>query len=191
MNHPNILRFIGYYKEIGKLPLLVSPWCQHGNVTEFIDKNSGLTDIQKLELLCGAAKGLVYLHSCTPPIVHGNIIPQSVVVQDNLEAGLCDPGLSSVLASQRYALSYSDPWIGRTYCYRSEQFFLMGPHVTTFEDVYGFGGLILVAMSGKPPFWEMSDIICMQAIITGQTPSPMGHPGLPEADPLWNILREC
>lgn len=92
----------------------------------------------------------------------------------------------------------------------------MGPHVTTFEDVYGFGGLILVvcspqpdsplsifgasihlhcsfvqAMSGKPPFWEMSDIICMQAIITGQTPSPMGHPGLPEADPLWNILREC
>lgn len=33
--------------------------------------------------------------------------------------------------------------------------------------------------------------MCLQAIINGQTPSPIDHPGLPEADPLWSFLQAC
>lgn len=190
VNHPNILQFLGY-KEIGQFPSLVSPWCQHGNITEFIDKNPGLTDIKKLELLCGAARGLEYLHSRTPAIVHCNIIPQSVIVQDNLEAALSDPGLPRVLALWGSFCLTDDPWIGRDERYRSQQFFLEGSR-TAADDVYGFGGLTLVTMSGKRPFWKKrNSLMCLQAIINGQTPSPIDHPGLPEADPLWSFLQAC
>ncbi|KIO16208.1 hypothetical protein M407DRAFT_52512, partial [Tulasnella calospora MUT 4182] len=92
INHPNILPVIGYKKS--PLPLLVSLWCQNGNIADFIESNPGLTD------LCGATRGLAHLRSRTPPIFHGNIVPQSVIIQDNLEAALCGPGLLWVLAPQ-------------------------------------------------------------------------------------------
>ncbi|KIO22977.1 hypothetical protein M407DRAFT_41387, partial [Tulasnella calospora MUT 4182] len=91
----DILPLIGYKtREQFPSPLLIYPWCPNGNIADFIKNHPGLTD------LCGAARGLAHLHSRAPPIVHGNIIPQSVIIQDNLEAALCDPGLASVLASQ-------------------------------------------------------------------------------------------
>lgn len=47
-------------------------------------------------------------------------------------------------------------------------------------------------MSGKPPFHQhKSAPPIILAINEGQTPMPADHPGLPDADPLWVLLRKC
>lgn len=47
-------------------------------------------------------------------------------------------------------------------------------------------------MSGLNPFWNRkNDAARIVAICVGQIPVPEDHPGLPEDDPLWSLLREC
>lgn len=49
VNHPNILRFIGY-RVVRGTPWLVTPWCQYGNLGSYIAGNPGLTDLRRLQL---------------------------------------------------------------------------------------------------------------------------------------------
>ncbi|KAG8916482.1 hypothetical protein FRC00_012266, partial [Tulasnella sp. 408] len=95
--HPNILPFIGYQVDKTGTPMLVSPWCQNGNLESYVEANPNLSRSEKLKLLHGAACGLAHLHSLSTPIVHGDIKPQNIIVQDNYEAALCDFGISKII----------------------------------------------------------------------------------------------
>ncbi|KAG8915307.1 hypothetical protein FRC00_005833 [Tulasnella sp. 408] len=143
-------------------------------------------DTEKLKLLCDAVRGLEYLHSLEPAIVHGSIKPENVLVKDNLEAALCDFGVS------RIPLAIGDPcWRSTsTLGYQAKEVIQGGP-LTIAVDVYALGGLILAAMSGKDPFWEKSDDAKTDAVLGHQIPAPALHHGLSNADPLWGLLREC
>lgn len=55
-----------------------------------------------------AARGLSYLHNLDPPIVHGNIKPEKVIVQDNLVAALSGFGLSKICAEEHTGLTTSE-----------------------------------------------------------------------------------
>ncbi|KAG8944127.1 hypothetical protein FRC04_002165 [Tulasnella sp. 424] len=188
-NHPNILRFIGY-KVVDGLPRLVSPWCKYGSLRQHIAKKEGLTDAEKIEL---ARRGLVHLHSLTPVIVHGDIKLDNVVVQDNLQAALCDFGMSRIFLGldKVSGLTTTGNKTGGTAGYQAKEL-LEGSAPTTPGDVYAFGGLILATMSGQDPFWrKKNDAAKITAICMGETLKPADHLGLPEADSLWGLLNEC
>ncbi|KAG8940984.1 hypothetical protein FRC04_004840 [Tulasnella sp. 424] len=194
VKHTNILQFIGYVVVEGISGLkLVSPWCQHGNLTSYITNNPELTRAQKIELLCGAARGLEHLHSRTPLIVHGDIKPANVVIQDNREAALCDFGLSRIILDlgKPSGLTTTGNRFGGTAGYQAKEL-LEGNTATPAVDVYAFGGLILAAMSGRNPLWNRkNDAARIVATCMDQLPVPKEHPGLPADDPLWGLLREC
>ncbi len=47
-------------------------------------------------------------------------------------------------------------------------------------------------MSGKDPHWNRkNDAARIVAVCTDLIPVPEDHTGLPAADPLWSLLREC
>lgn len=47
-------------------------------------------------------------------------------------------------------------------------------------------------MSGRDPLWNReTDAARIVATRTDQIPVPNEHPDLPEADPLWRLLRLC
>lgn len=147
------------------MAMLVSPWCSNGDLAKYVLTNSQLTRDEKLKLVsksmfrivsiaqrsclslmgkfCGAARGLSYLHSRDPPIFHGDIKPQNVIIQDNLEAALCDFGISKVIldADKHCGLTTRNICSG-TSGYQSKEILNDGPP-TTAADVYAFGGLIL------------------------------------------------
>ncbi|KAG8967815.1 hypothetical protein FRC05_001911 [Tulasnella sp. 425] len=191
VKHRNILPFMGY-QIVNEVPMLVSPWCENGNLATYIDANPELTRNNKLELLRGAARGLVYLHSLSPPIYHGDIKPQNVLVHDNLEAMLCDFGISRFIltAGEHSGFTTSDTCSG-TSGYKAREI-LDESDPTTATDVYAFSGLILATMSGKPPFWKKKTSEAkVVAIVMGHIPNPADHLDLPEVDPLWNLMRKC
>lgn len=97
-----------------------------------------------------AGRGLAYLHSQTPPICHGNIKPENVLINDSDEATLSDFGLSRLLESfiphTRLAAS-GEVLVGSSYMAPE----LWAEEKSTCEgDVYAFGGLILIVSPGIP-----------------------------------------
>lgn len=188
--HPNILSFYGY-QIVGGEAMLVSPWCKNGSLDSYIDKHKNLSEGEKLKLLSGAARGLAYLHSRNPPIAHGDIKPQNVIITDKVEAALCDFGIARVMCDFTTGVTSRNPGAGTTR-YQAKELLLDSAQPTNMSDLYAFGGLILATMSGKPPFHQhKTTTSVILAITQDQTPRPADHLELDEKDPLWNLLREC
>ncbi|KAG9042369.1 hypothetical protein FS837_010951 [Tulasnella sp. UAMH 9824] len=157
-----------------------------------IRRIDGATD-DRFNTLCGAARGLAHLHSLTPVIVHGDIKPDNVLVKDNLEAALCDFGVSRIFVGtgKTSGLTTTGNRIGGTAGYQAKEV-LIHTHPTAAGDVYAFGGLILAAMSGSNPFWKKkNEAVRIAAVCMDEIPLPKDHPRLPASDPLWGLLREC
>ncbi|KAG9041816.1 hypothetical protein FS837_011699 [Tulasnella sp. UAMH 9824] len=190
VKHPNVLPLIGY-QIVDEVPMLVSPWCKNGNLDVCTKDHPELMRSDKLELLRGAARGLLHLHSLSPPIFHGDLKPQNIIVQDNLEAVLCDFGISRVILDEEEHSGWTTSTAcGGTKGFQSKEILDEGPP-TTAADVYAFAGAILATMSGQPPFWKKVVTATAIAIALGKTAEQKDHPKLPETDSLWVLMREC
>ncbi|PVF91771.1 kinase-like protein [Serendipita vermifera] len=82
LKHENILPLYGYVDDFGLHGALISPWYKHGQSGEHIRKNE-LRASQRFELWCDVIKGMVYLHSPNPVLIHGDLKPINVLVDDD------------------------------------------------------------------------------------------------------------
>lgn len=90
-----------------------------------------------------AARGLAHLHSLEPPIAHGDVKPENIIVMDTFEAAFCDFGVSRVVVEldTRTGLTTSGANRG-TAGYQSKEVIEDLP-LTTMCDVFAFGGVAL------------------------------------------------
>ncbi|KIO32985.1 hypothetical protein M407DRAFT_65924, partial [Tulasnella calospora MUT 4182] len=189
ITHPNLHPFLGYRSQ--PEPMLISPWCHHGNIADYLERKPGLSRLDKLRLICQAACGLEHLHSRTPPICHSNLKPQNVLINDRLEVVLSDFGMDLLLEAEEWWTMIKEP--------RYWDFEYLAPELLTGEnsrrtqetDVFAFGGLVLAAMSGEPPFHGLPASHIILHIATNRQPNPEQHPELPSSDPLWSLMRGC
>ncbi|KAG8902231.1 hypothetical protein FRB99_004717 [Tulasnella sp. 403] len=191
LRHPSIIPFFGIIT--GDEPALVSPWCKFGNLKGYLALHPETSVVQKLELLRQTAEGLVYLHTLTPPVFHGDIKPENVLINDNLHACLSDFGLSRVLLSIGEHSGYTTSGSGSgTRGYQSPEILLDLPEARGIGvDIYAFGGLILAVLSGEPPFHDIASGRVAVAVSMGKMPERKSHPNLPANDPIWNLLEKC
>ncbi|KAG8894907.1 hypothetical protein FRC01_012678, partial [Tulasnella sp. 417] len=153
------------------------------------------SDSYEVHRLCDAARGLTFLHSLDPPIVHGDIKPDNVLVRDNLEAAICDL-VSSIIffgVSKGWTLVCGEPPLYIDDAgYLAPETLREPPSPPVSSDVYAFGGLILAVMSGQGPLWKKRNPGArMVATLMGERPRPTDHLLLPEADPLWCLINAC
>ncbi|KAL7619088.1 hypothetical protein Lser_V15G03092 [Lactuca serriola] len=98
-HHPNIITFIGYCDEANEM-IIVSEFAKNQSLDHHLqtpDKIRGLTWAQRLQICLGAAKGLKYLHSGLGEdkrVIHRDVKSANILLDDNLEAKICDFGLS-------------------------------------------------------------------------------------------------
>lgn len=190
--HPNIHPLLGYRTQ--PEPCLVSPWCQNGNLVNYLDNNPNLSEPEKLQLVIQTARGLVYLHSQSPPICHSDLKPENVLVNDLCEATLSDFGLSRIIREPDGPTGLSTGAGPKgSHNYMAPELFEEENSKPTLEtDVYAFGGLTLAVMSGTPPFAHLdSPGKVMFRILTGSHPRSEEHPSLEPNDPLWPLMIRC
>ncbi|KIO27180.1 hypothetical protein M407DRAFT_73539, partial [Tulasnella calospora MUT 4182] len=190
IKHENILPFYGYTIVDGD-PFLVSSWCANGNLTTFLHHHPELTGSKKLKLV---ARGLEHLHTVEPPIAHGDIRPENIMITENFTAVLRDFGLSTVTSNLGKGVSLVDWGQQSAAGYQAKELYGEDSRPTPMSDVYAFGGVILATMSGKAPFHQLADrarAVIVLKIYNNVMPHPDDHSKLTSTDPLWNLLRKC
>ncbi|XP_030475106.1 G-type lectin S-receptor-like serine/threonine-protein kinase SD2-5 [Syzygium oleosum] len=151
IHHVNLVRLIGICAEKFHR-LLVYEYMSKGSLDEWIfhkSKGSFVLDWKKRrKIIYDIAKGLNYLHEeCRWKIVHMDIKPQNILLDENFNAKVADFGLSKLLdkdqsravTTMRGTPGYLAPeWLSAT--------------ITEKVDVYSFGVVVLEIVCGRKVF---------------------------------------
>lgn len=156
VSHPNLVRLAGYCIE-GRRRLLVHHFVENGSVAKFLFHRKGYTIFDwatRLDTALAAARGLAHLHdACSPPLVHADLRPESIVLDAQFKARVTDFGLLHlVLGADRAAiLAYMTRAGGGRHLYLAPEW-AAGLPVTPKVDVYSFGLVLLELVSGRRCF---------------------------------------
>ena len=147
IHHFNLVRLIGFCAEKSHR-LLVYEFMSNGSLDKWVfDKNPKiLLDWQhRKKIILDIARGLTYLHEdCRQKIVHLDIKPQNILLDENFNAKVSDFGLSKlvdrdqsqVVTVMRGTPGYMAPeWLSSV--------------ITEKVDVYSFGVVLLEILCGR------------------------------------------
>lgn len=148
--HPNLIPLRGYYWT-PQLQLLVSDYAVEGSLQARLhDPRRPLSWPTRFKIVMGTAKGLSHLHhSFQPPIIHYNIKPSNVLLDENTNPKISDFALARLITKlDKHVLSnrfQSAPG------YVAPELACQSLRVNEKCDVYGFGVLILEVVTGRRP----------------------------------------
>ncbi|KAE8722921.1 hypothetical protein F3Y22_tig00013285pilonHSYRG00050 [Hibiscus syriacus] len=138
-HHRNLVKLLGYCDE-GRYRMLVYEYMRNGTLASFLFGDLKPSWNQRTQIAVGIARGLCYLHEdCSPQIIHCDIKPQNILLNDYHEARISDFGLSKLLGIDQ---SFTNTAIRGTKGYVAPEWFKTVP-VTVKVDVYSFGVLLL------------------------------------------------
>uniref|UniRef100_A0ACD5VPM4 Uncharacterized protein n=1 Tax=Avena sativa TaxID=4498 RepID=A0ACD5VPM4_AVESA len=122
-----------------------------------------LSLIQRLNIAVDVASALCYFHNdCQPPVVHCDLKPSNILLDEEFTARVGDFGLAKVVSDLALAAppdgsgenSASSLGIRGTVGYVAPEYGV-GGEVSTSGDVYSFGIVLLEMIIGKAPTDEM------------------------------------
>ncbi|KAF8306345.1 kinase-like protein [Clavulina sp. PMI_390] len=199
LHHPNILPFLGIYNEApDSPPLTVVPYVAGGSLYSVLNSRNLLGADKFKSILLGIGKGVLYLHSLNPPVIHGDLHPGNVLLGGSEKPILCDFGLSRILhevtrtRTQRLGGGMAR-FLAPELSHNTEERF----RTTRSTDIYALSMVSFNMWTGKKPFSDMSmEWKVTLASIKGKRPTKPSdsaiylnlHQKL-EGD-FWNLLLE-
>jgi len=96
-HHKNLVELLGYCNE-GPHWILVYEYMTNGSLAKFLFNLPKPDWHQRTQLALGIARGLVYLHEeCNGPIIHCDIKPQNILIDECFRARISDFGIAKSL----------------------------------------------------------------------------------------------
>ncbi|KAM1099003.1 hypothetical protein TB2_005529 [Malus domestica] len=153
-NHRNLVQLLGFCDE-GHHRILVYEFMSNGSLNSFLfGERSRLHWYLRRKIALGIARGLLYLHEdCSSQIIHCDIKPENILLDDSFTARIADLGLAKLLkADQTQTITA----IRGTKGYVAPEWLTSLP-VTVKVDVYSFGILLLEIICCRKNFEEAKD----------------------------------
>ncbi|CAM8949894.1 unnamed protein product [Rhodiola kirilowii] len=148
VHHKNLTSLIGYCNDGDHLGL-VYEYMANGNLELLISGANAhfLTWKDRLQIALDAAQGLDYLHhGCKPSIVHRDVKPTNILLDEKFQAKLADFGLSrDSLGNER---EYESTVVAGTLGYLDPEY-RQTERVNEKSDVFSFGVVLLRIITGK------------------------------------------
>ncbi|KAB2080459.1 hypothetical protein ES319_A05G069200v1 [Gossypium barbadense] len=138
-HHRNLVRLLGFCDD-GDNRLLVYEYLSNGSLASFLFCGSRPSWSQRTQIALGIARGLLYLHEeCSTQIIHCDIKPQNILLDEHYNAKISDFGLAKLLLMNQ---SHTNTAIRGTKGYVAAEWFRNLP-ITVKVDVYSLGVLLL------------------------------------------------
>lgn len=139
-HHRNLVRMLGFCNEQSHR-LLVYELMKNGSLSSFLFRNTEKPSWNhRAEIVLEIARGLLYLHEeCETQIIHCDIKPHNVLLDQNFHAKISDFGIAKLLKKDQ---TRTDTDIRGTMGYIAPEW-LKFASVTAKVDVYSFGVMLL------------------------------------------------
>ena len=133
-------------------PYLELPYCKNGSAELLIGRELKANEIWKF--IYDVSSGLSYLHACNPPIVHQDIKPANVLIDDYNNYAITDFGISS---QRGFQVGYYEDNSG-TMAYMAPERFEDNYRPTIASDIWAFGATLYEILTGKVPYQEQGGL---------------------------------
>ncbi len=147
-HHTNLVQPINFSVFEG-IPYLVLPYCPSGSSEQLQGR---ITDRKELwRYIADVSAGLAYLHAFSPTIVHHDIKPANVLIDDSGNFAITDFGISSHRGLNREG--YDETQSG-TMAYMAPERFKEDYESIPESDIWSFGATLYELVTGRVPFGE-------------------------------------
>ncbi|XP_047334389.1 probable serine/threonine-protein kinase DDB_G0282963 [Impatiens glandulifera] len=183
LRHPNVLLFMGAVTSPSRL-CIVTEFLPRGSLFRLLQKNTAKLDWRRrVHMALDIARGMNYLHHCTPPIIHRDLKSSNLLVDRNWTVKVGDFGLSR-LKNEAYLLSKTGKGTPQW----------MAPEVLRNEpadeksDVFSYGVILWELATEKIPWDTFNQMQVVGAV--GFMDQRLDIPD--DIDPEWvSIIESC
>lgn len=147
LRHPNLVTLIGYHVSETEM-FLIYNYLPGGNLETFIQERSTRTVDWKIihKIALDVASALAYLHEhCVPRVLHRDVKPSNILLDNQFTAYLSDFGLARLLGTSE---THATTGVAGTFGYVAPEY-AMTCRVSDKADVYSYGVVLLELISDK------------------------------------------
>ncbi|KAG2295289.1 hypothetical protein Bca4012_067112 [Brassica carinata] len=147
LRHPNLVTLVGYHASETEM-FLVYNYLPGGNLEKFIqERSTRAVDWRVLhKIALDVARALAYLHDqCVPRVLHRDVKPSNILLDDAHNAYLSDFGLARLLGASE---THATTGVAGTFGYVAPEY-AMTCRVSDKADVYSYGVVLLELLSDK------------------------------------------
>jgi serine/threonine protein kinase len=150
IHHLNVVQLIGFCAE-GSKRALIYEFMPNGSLDKFIFSKEGSVNIsydQIFDISIGVARGIAYLHhGCEMKILHFDIKPHNILLDENFTPKVSDFGLAKLYPVQNSIITMTAA--RGTIGYMAPELFYKNLGGVSYKaDVYSFG-MLLMEMAGR------------------------------------------
>ncbi|PHU19915.1 LRR receptor-like serine/threonine-protein kinase RPK2 [Capsicum chinense] len=147
LRHPNLVTLIGYHNSETEM-FLIYNYLPGGNLEKFIqERSTRAVDWRVLhKIALDIARALAYLHDqCVPRVLHRDVKPSNILLDEDYNAYLSDFGLARLLGTSE---THATTGVAGTFGYVAPEY-AMTCRVSDKADVYSYGVVLLELISDK------------------------------------------
>lgn len=138
-----------YYASYERKPYLVLKYCKRGSILKQVGQFS---EDDAWHLLHDVAAGLAYLHDMNPPLIHQDIKPDNIMINDDGTYMITDFGVSAHAKSVlRKSTSTAFASAGTT-AYMAPERFSKDNSPIKASDIWSLGAMVYEMLTGDVPF---------------------------------------
>ncbi|KAM0911984.1 hypothetical protein ACQ4PT_013097 [Festuca glaucescens] len=145
--HPNLVTLIGFHIS-DQETFLIYNYLPGGNLERFIQERTKMQISWRMlhKIALDIAQALAFMHDeCSPRILHRDVKPSNILLDDDFNAYLSDFGLAKLL---RNSETHATTNVAGTFGYVAPEY-AMTCRVSDKADVYSYGVVLLELISDK------------------------------------------